>query len=143
MLRHSDRKRDLAQMQRATSLARVIFLQEQLASLKETRAHSADSLSLASRWHAQELQQAKFRCDWMTQQCARMERQLQVASLELQEKDRVLRLAQRECKKFELLRARRRSAWSLWQERLAQKQTDEIASQFHARGSSCPEDRQN
>lgn len=142
MLRYSGRKRDLARSERAAALARVNALEAELGLLEDLAARFHASLAGPLRRRASELQLADARKAWFEREGARLKRQIHEASLILQEKDRALRRAQRERRKFELLRSRRQAAWLIRQGQLEQKQLDEIASQGRWRGSSCPGGRQ-
>lgn len=128
MLKHQARKLDQAQFARAAAWTRVTALTSELARLQESR----EQCSLSPRPHvlrsAGSLQQATLRSDWFQKQELRTEAQLREASGALQERERHLRLARRELKKFELLKERRHGDWQKHELMRAQKELDEVGS---------------
>jgi flagellar export protein FliJ len=137
VLRHSGRRRDQAQAERCLALARLHALENELIRFKESEARRSAERSGTVRLRAHDLQQAGARKLWFDQQCMQLVRKIQDAARQLHDKEKALRLAQRECRKFELLKDRRQKAWLLDQEKIAQKQTDEIASQGHSRRAAA------
>jgi flagellar export protein FliJ len=143
VLRHHGRKKDQARTDRALALAHLYALESESEGLAQTQSKDRDRVARSARWRAQDLQQAGARAAWLHEQTTRLKQRIREASLLLQEKDRLLRLAMREERKFELLRERRKATWAQEQEKLLQKELDELAGRGPGRGSICPAGRQS
>jgi flagellar export protein FliJ len=128
VLQYSARKLDLAQFARASAQSHVQAVSRELSALRDARSKLQSTPPPHARLSALLLQQASVRGDWIQRHEARVQDRLSEASRALQERERQLRQARRELKKFELLRDRRRRDWTRNEERLEQKRLDEVGS---------------
>jgi len=130
VLKHQERKLDIAQFARANAHARVNSLSAEVARLHEMRSRLKQAPSPQTRLSAWSIQQAGYRSDWFQKQAVRAESALQEAGTTLKERERSLRQARRELKKFELLKERRHGEWQAHALKLEQKQLDEVGSRL-------------
>ena len=130
MLKHQERKLDLAQFARATAHARVNTLAAEVASLHDQRSKLKESPGPQTRQSAWSIQQASLRSDWYLKQLEKAEASLQQATTTLQERERSLRLARRELRKFEVLKDKRHREWQAQALKLEQKQLDEVGGRM-------------